>query len=277
MKHVLLKGLAITLCLVMLFAALTACGRKNAVIDEAVDAAVKAAFETYGAISVVIEADGHQYTIENAEGKTVQQLLDMAGVTLNAGDVLSVSPYQTVAGAITICVQRQITVTISDPEANARYTVVLAGGTIADAFDAAGLNLPLEQLLTFDLEKPLVDGMMITVSGTGIEETVEETQPEETEPDESDSDDSDDSDYSDSDYSDSDYSDSGSNDSGSSDSGSGDSGSSDSGSGDSGSSDSGTTDDRVVVSVEYYDDCDGSGHGVMVITYSDGTQEEVPY
>lgn len=273
MKHVLLKGIAITLCLVMLFALLTACGRKNAVIDEAVDAAVKAAFETYGAISVVIEADGHQYTIENAEGKTVQQLLDMAGVTLNAGDVLSVSPYQTVAGAITICVQRQITVTISDPEANARYTVVLAGGTIADAFDAAGLNLPLEQLLTFDLEKPLVDGMMITVSGTGIQETVEETQPvEETEPDESDSDDSDDSDYSDSDYSDS-----GSNDSGSSDSGSGDSGSSDSGSGDSGSSDSGTTDGRVVVSVEYYDDCDGSGHGVMVITYSDGTQEEVPY
>lgn len=34
---------------------------------------------------------------------------------------------------------------------------------------------------------------------------------------------------------------------------------------------------REVVSTEYYYDCDGSGHGVMVITYSDGSQEEVPF
>ena len=32
---------------------------------------------------------------------------------------------------------------------------------------------------------------------------------------------------------------------------------------------------RTIVSVEIYEDCDGSGHGVKVITYSDGTQEEV--
>ena len=35
--------------------------------------------------------------------------------------------------------------------------------------------------------------------------------------------------------------------------------------------------EKTVVSVEVYEDCDGSGHGVKVITYSDGTQEEVPY
>jgi hypothetical protein len=33
--------------------------------------------------------------------------------------------------------------------------------------------------------------------------------------------------------------------------------------------------ERTVVSVEVYNDCDDSGHGVKVITYSDGTQEEV--
>ena len=38
-----------------------------------------------------------------------------------------------------------------------------------------------------------------------------------------------------------------------------------------------TTSGRTVVSVEIYEDCDGSGHGVKVITYSDGTQEEVPF
>lgn len=32
---------------------------------------------------------------------------------------------------------------------------------------------------------------------------------------------------------------------------------------------------RTVVNVETYWDCDGSGHGIKVITYSDGTQEEV--
>ena len=34
---------------------------------------------------------------------------------------------------------------------------------------------------------------------------------------------------------------------------------------------------KTVVSVQIYEDCDGSGHGVKVITYSDGTQEEVPF
>lgn len=38
-----------------------------------------------------------------------------------------------------------------------------------------------------------------------------------------------------------------------------------------------TSGGKTVVSVEYYDDCDGSGHGIKVITYSDGTMEEVPY
>ena len=32
--------------------------------------------------------------------------------------------------------------------------------------------------------------------------------------------------------------------------------------------------EKTVISVEVYEDCDGSGHGVKIITYSDGTQEE---
>ena len=47
------------------------------------------------------------------------------------------------------------------------------------------------------------------------------------------------------------------------------------GSGESGSSgSSGSSSQKTVVSVQKYDDCDGSGHGVKIITYSDGTQEE---
>jgi len=45
----------------------------------------------------------------------------------------------------------------------------------------------------------------------------------------------------------------------------------------SGGSSGGSSGGKTVVSVEYYDDCDGSGHGIKVITYSDGSMEEVPY
>ncbi len=58
------------------------------------------------------------------------------------------------------------------------------------------------------------------------------------------------------------------------DSDSGSSGSS-GGSGESGSGGSGGG--RTVVSVEDYPDCDGSGHGFKVITYSDGSSETVDY
>lgn len=34
---------------------------------------------------------------------------------------------------------------------------------------------------------------------------------------------------------------------------------------------------KEIVDIRYYDDCDGSGHGVKVITYSDGSTEEVEY
>lgn len=32
---------------------------------------------------------------------------------------------------------------------------------------------------------------------------------------------------------------------------------------------------KTIVSIDVYEDCDGSGHGIKIITYSDGTQEEV--
>ena len=34
---------------------------------------------------------------------------------------------------------------------------------------------------------------------------------------------------------------------------------------------------KEIASIQIYEDCDGSGHGVKVITYTDGTQEEVPF
>ncbi|MEE3492660.1 G5 domain-containing protein [Ruminococcus sp.] len=70
---------------------------------------------------------------------------------------------------------------------------------------------------------------------------------------------------------------SGSGNSGSNDSGSNDSGSNDSGSNDSGSNDSGSGGGVTEVSRTPVPDCDGSGHGYYIITYSDGHQEYEEY
>lgn len=252
MKKMLFKTAAIVLSLVMMLTMLSACGSNtDPAIDEIVDAAVKAALEAAVVpTTVTIEADGRQITIEDTEGKSIQQLLEQADITLNDGDVLSVVPGQMLTGNITIQVLRRcaVTIVVAGEDSEVRHTAVLVGGTVADAIAAVGLEVTADQSANYDLTKALENGLEIIISAGSAQEPAE-TEPEETEPDNSD-----DYDY---DY---DY-------------GSGSDTGSDSGS-DTGS---GTESERTVVSVVYYEDCDGSGHGVMVITYSDGTQEEVPY
>lgn len=268
MKRMFFKLVAIILSLVMASAMLTACGSSaEPAIDEVVDAAVKAALEAAVVpTTVTIEADGRQVTIEDAEDKTVQQLLEQADIDLNDGDVLSVSPNQTLTGNITLYVLRKSTVTVKvDGEDTVVYTAVLMNGTVADAIAAVGLELSDDQLVNYELDQILENGMEIIISPAEVAEETEATEPEKTT---------------------SGSSSSGSSSSGGSSSGGSSSGGSSSGgssssddSSSSGSSDTGssTENERTVVSVVYYDDCDGSGHGVKVITYSDGTQEEVPY
>ena len=293
MKKPFMKLTAIILTLVMVLASFSACGNSaQPDYDAVVDAAVKAAMEASAVdTSVTIDADGQQINIEDAANKSVQQLLDQANITLNEGDTLSVSPAQALSGNLTIQVLRRSIISVDvDGE---HYTAVMMGGTVAEALEILGVALAEDQLVNFDLTQPLENGMEIVVT---TEEPVEETEPA-TEPSyssdssssssssssgsssssSSSSSSNNSSNNSSSGSSSSGSSSSGSSSSGSSSSGSSSSGSSSSGSSSSGSSDSGSSSGRTVVSVVYYDDCDGSGHGVKVITYSDGTQEEVPY
>ena len=119
--------------------------------------------------SVTFVADGREITLEDTAGKTLQQLLEQARITLAEGDLLAVSPEQKVEDALVI----QVLSVSAEPR-------------------------PTQPQST----EP------------------QPTQPEATVPQP-------------------------------------------------------TEGERTVVSVETYADCDGSGHGVKVITYSDGTQEEV--
>ncbi len=153
MKNGLVKVCSLVLVLTML---LCGCAAPEAAPAMETEAAVAASR------TVTFLAEGKTIILEDTEGKTLEQLLEQARITLDEGDVLTLSPELTLDDNLTIQVMQ-----------------------------ATAQPAPTEP------EEP----------------TEPETKPASTE--------------------------------------------------------------RTVVSVEVYNDCDDSGHGVKVITYSDGTQEEV--
>lgn len=272
MKKLLVIALSVVLTLVLL----SACGNDSPKTTEA----------TQKGASATIEVDGHQITIEDADGKSVQDLLTQAGITLGEKDVVSVDPNQTTADNMFILVLREVTVTVvvtgEEGQEDTSYTVTCVGGTVADAIDRAGLELTEDQQVNYTLGHVLTRGMEnIVISPkqeipevTEPEETQEETEPEETDPTTKPTKPA------------------------------------------TKPTTAPTTKPtkpatkpttapttkpttapttkpttkpttapttkptepaKTVVNVEYYYDCDGSGHGVKVITYSDGTQEEVEF
>lgn len=291
MKNVLFKTVSIVLMLATVLSMLSACSS-----TETAPAATAVADAVAPHTSILFEADGKKITVEEADSKSMQSLLKKAHITLNDGDVLSVSVDSIVDGSITIQVLRKCTVTITVPgeESDLQYTAVLVGGTVADALSAVGVVLAEDQIANYEMDKALEDGMEIIISI--VEVTEETTEPETTEPETTTEeyweDDSWEDDYWEDDYwEDDDWED-----------------------------DyyiptptappatqapatqppatqppateppateppatqppateppAPPATERYVVSVEVYEDCDGSGHGVKVITYSDGTQEEV--
>ena len=221
----------------------------------------------------VINVDGKKITVENPANDTIKQLLKKANIKINDGDVISVDSDSVVSQGIVVNILRKCKVTVKDEINNTECTVILVGSTVKDAIAAAGIDLPENYSLNHKLSASLKDEMEIIIS----EKAEPETTTEEADEDTYESND-DENDY------DNDY-------------------------------DNNqnytpsvtrpavtkpattrpavttppvttppttkppvpTTSGRTVVNVEIYEDCDGSGHGVKVITYSDGTQEEVPF
>jgi len=240
MKNVFPKIIMTILALIMMLGMFTACN-SDPVSAPAIENDIDAAADTAAASTVVtIKADGKRITFEDATGKSVQQLLDQAGITLNAGDTLSVVPGQIFPGDLTLQVLRQHAVTVvvaaKDSEQNIRHTAVLMEGTVADAIAAVGVELAENHSVNFELNKALADGMEIIISGEPLPEEPTVATPTDPSPDPTVSTES------------SDPTTPNSNSSG-----------------------------KTIVSIEVYEDCDGSGHGIKVITYSDGTQEEVMF
>ena len=247
MKHRLKSILACGLIAVVAAATLTACG---------------------GTASVTIQDGSKVYVITDANGQTVQELLDFMGIVLSENDEVSVPLDSVVTGDAEITILREVTVkVIIDGK---EQTITLKGARVKDVLDQLKLTRSDDLVINFSDDEYLSEGMVLNIAKAG-KQVAQEEESEETEETQA----------------------SASSGSRSSSSSGGSSGGSSSGgsssSGSSGNSSSApaatqpsepettTAPARYVVSEEYYDDCDGSGHGVKIITYSDGTQEEIPY
>ena len=205
------------------------------------------------------------------------ELLKEANVALKDGDVVSLDMDQVISDGLMIRVLRMGTVSFEILGENGQilehYTVASTANTVADAMKILGISLAENQELSVPVDSGLKDGMTITVSVKQAEPT-EETEPEETDQEDSSSSEPDLGNYGDN------------------------SGSASGGSPQPTAPATQPTQPTVpptvptappteattppatevtIVSIDYYDDPDGSGHGVKVITYSDGTQEEIPY
>lgn len=223
------------LALSLLLTMLTACGGSGGGTGDGTAAAEETAQSMTAAPMVIsFEVNGGRVTFEDATGKSVAQLLEQAGITLNEGDSLSVVPDQVFPGSVTFQVLRQHTVSVivvaQEPAQSVRHTAVLMEGIVADAIAAVGVDLGEDHTVNYELNTPLSDGMEILIWGDTLPGYP--TVPTPTDP-------VDPTDPSD-------------------------------------PTDPGTEQPgKTIVSIEIYEDCDGSGHGIKVITYSDGTQEEV--
>ena len=197
--------------------------------------------------TLILVADGQIRVATSEDADSIADVLEKAGITLRDGDMLSVKPNQVLSSGMVVEVLRCATVQIalSTESLDTTYSVSLVGATVGDALRAVGIS-PSDVLSSnFEIDAPLVDGMEIEVSSSSAPavEMKETADSKETAAPQSSS----------------------------------GGGSSGRGSGGGGGGSAPAPSGPTVVSTERYDDCDGSGHGVMVITYSDGTQVERPY
>ena len=139
--------------------------------------------ELQSGCKVTLRVDNKEYVVLDGAGKTVEQLLEQAGVTLADGDSLLIDPTYMVGGELIVSVVR-------------------------------GEN----QVQQPDVTEP--SESTESTKPTGNSGGYQPTPTKPTEP---------------------------------------------------------TKPQKEIASIQIYEDCDGSGHGVKVITYTDGTQEEVPF
>lgn len=259
-------------------------------LDEKVSDGLEIVIKRYAAVTVV-GVDGTEYQVE-CVGGTVADAIAEAGITLEEGQVVDADQEAFLTDGMTLTVVQQASVILqADGEENAVYT---GAETVQEFLEEQGITLGENDRISPELTDAIEDGMKIKVQRVEIkEETVTEEIPFDTETQNSSSlaagktqvkqsgakgskevtyqvtyvDGKEESREAISEEVTKDPVNEiivkGTKQQSSS-----------SGGGSRGNSSGGG---KTVVSTEYYDDCDGSGHGIKVIYYSDGSVQEVPY
>ena len=130
MKRTTLKWLGLLLCLGVLlgsFSACTADADTQPTVGDKIPETV---------VMVTIQADGKEYVIEQAQGKSIEELLEQAEVTLEEGDMLCVDTDRQLTDlVIRVVRQKKVTIEIknADNQIEKEYVAVLMEGTVEDA------------------------------------------------------------------------------------------------------------------------------------------------
>ncbi len=252
MKTFAIKAIALSLLLALSITVLCSCSGNSA--DEKTEAA-----------PFVINVDGKVITVENPGNKTLKELLKKSNIKLNDGDFISVDTDSIISEGITVSILRKCTVTIKNELADTEDTLIVLGATVKDAITDAGIELPDSYSMNYKLSDPLENDMEIIISEKIEEETTTEATTEEA----------------------AEHNNANSNaqsdrpattkPSATSPATTKPAATTPATTAPATTKPAPTTSGRTIVNIEIYEDCDGSGHGVKVITYSDGTQEEVPF
>lgn len=107
--------------------------------------------------------DGQYKTVISVSaGETVASVLERAEITVGVDDeVMPEADYQIQAGDESISIERCAAVTVSD--GTEEEEIVLTGGKVEDALEAAGVTLGENDLINHDTAAYLTDGMTIEV------------------------------------------------------------------------------------------------------------------
>ena len=230
--------------------------------------------ETVPAISETVTADTAEITVkryakvtvvygkEKKEveivGGTVEDAIKSAGFKLENGVEPDVDPKTYLKNGMTITLKKGVTVKLTTSDGKTAE-VATSAATVKEFLEEQQIVLADNETVSPKLTDKITDGMTITIKEKKEEATEAATEAEATEAPAADNNDS--------------------NNSGSDNSSDDNSGSDDSSDEDSDDSSSDEPDDGGVYEVNRQDmpDCDGSGHGYYIVTYSDGSVKYEEY
>ncbi len=122
--------------------------------------------------TLIIEDGTSETQVNVTEGEKVEKILEEAQITLGENDEVSLEmDYKVTLDDTAITIARWASVTVIDEDDT--YEVGMAGGTVQDALDEAGVTPGENDVVDQDPDAYLTDGMVITVSRAYTEEYVE--------------------------------------------------------------------------------------------------------